>query len=243
MNRIVVVTGASSGLGLSLSKLFIKEGDTVYGITRTKKSWTAAKKILPSSNNFHLHQSDLSIERNVQSLISKISRREKRIDILINNAGYANRRASVEKETLRELQRNLSANLITSFLMCKHALPLFKKQREGWIINISSMAGKRAVPFLGAYSISKFAVVALTQSMAKENPDAGFKCVTVCPGGMNTGMRSKIFGTGDARRQQNPDYVAQKILEMVKGEIRVPSGGDISIRHGQVTAIDAPPAP
>ena len=125
--------------------------------------------------------------------------------------------------------------------MCKYTLPLLKEQKRGWIINIASMAGKRAVPSLGAYSVAKFGVTALTQSIAKENPSAGFRCITVCPGGMNTEMRAKLFGRKDAERQQSADFVADKILEILDGKIQVESGGDLVIRHGRITAINPLP--
>ena len=173
--------------------------------------------------------------------MSVVNHRAGRIDVLINNAGYGNKTSRLEKETLKEFQKNLSGNLVSTFLMCKYTVPLFQKQKSGWIVNISSMAGKRAVPLLGAYSASKFGVIALSQSIAKENLSSGFRCITVCPGGMNTAMRAKIFGKDDAARQQSPDFVADKILEILDGTLEVESGGDILIRHGKITAINPPP--
>ena len=240
--RIVLITGASSGLGLSLAENFLQRGDIVYGVTQTKRNWPGARKRLnESSSRFLLYQGDVSREPQVKKLISKIAKAKGRIDILINNAGYANRPIQTERESLKELQKNISHNLISTFLMTKYALPLFKKQKSGWIINVSSMAGKRAVPHLTAYSATKFGVVAISQSVAKENPDGGFKCITVCPGGMNTTLRSKLFGKADAEKQQSPDFVAAKILDVIDGTLDVPSGGDIVIRHGQVTAINSAP--
>lgn len=241
MSRVVVITGASSGLGLSLTERFLALGDTIYGITKTKRNWDEAKKRLGFPQKLRLVQSDLSNEAMAKRAMAQVYKRAGRIDILINNAGYASRPVSLEKENLREFKKNLASNLITVFLACKHSLPLFKKQGSGWIINISSMAGKRAVPFLASYSASKFSVLALSQAIAKENPDGGFQCITVCPGGMNTRMRAKLFGKEDAERQQSTGFVADKIVEILGGRIRVPSGGDIVIRHGQVTAINPPP--
>lgn len=239
MNRVVLITGAASGLGLSLSERFVRCGDRVYGVTQSKRHWKLAKERIPESKKFFLTQADVSSEIRVKQFVSTIRRETGRIDILINNAGYANRPLRTEEETLNEFKRNLNHNLLSTFLMCKYTLPLFKEQKEGWLINISSLAGKRAVPRLSAYSASKFGVVALTQCIAKENPEPRFKCIAVCPGGINTEMREKVFG--DASRQQSADFVADKILEILQGKIDVPSGGDIVIRHNQVTAIHPPP--
>ncbi len=238
-----MITGAGSGLGLNLADKFLHQGDTVYGVTKTKRHWKEAKKRASSANGLLLRQVDVASEGAVKRFLSEVRKQSGRIDILINSAGYANRPTRLEKESLREFQKNLSANLVSTFLMCKHSLPLFQKQRKGWIVNIASMAGKRAVPRLAAYSASKFAVLALTQCLAKENEDAGFKCVTVCPGGMNTEMRAKLFGRDDALRQQGADFVADKILEIIEGKLAVESGGDVVIRHGKVTAVNPlPPA-
>ena len=82
------------------------------------------------------------------------------------------------------------------------------------IINIASMAGKRAVPNLFTYSASKFGLLALSQCISKENVDTELKCVTVCPGGMNTKMRASLFGRKDAEEQQSPDFVAGLVYQV-----------------------------
>ena len=243
MKQVVIISGAASGLGLSLTKKFLEQSDKVYGITKTKKNWNQLKKEIPNLENLQLFQADISKENAVKKFISNVKKRSGRIDILINNAGYANRPTRTEKESLAEFQKNISSNLLSVFLMCKYSLPIFQRQKNGTIINISSMAGKRAVPLLSAYSASKSGVVALSQSIAKENSDNAFKCITVCPGGINTKMRAKLFGKEDAERQQSTDFVAEKIMEIVNGRISVESGGDIVIRHGKITAVNPPPEP
>ena len=104
------------------------------------------------------------------------------------------------------------------------------------------MAGQRAVPRLAVYSAAKFGVLALSQAVAKENANIDFKCLTVCPGGMNTEMRANLFGWEDASRQQSPAFVADTIYDIYRNKIKVESGGDIVIRHGKVTAIHPCPA-
>jgi len=241
MNQVVIVTGAASGLGLSLAERFVNADARVYGATKSKRHWKDARRRISNAQSFSLDQLDLSRELNVRRFIAKIFKKEGRIDIVINNAGYAGRPKTIEKEGLKELEKHLTDNLITTFLMSKYTIPVFRNQKRGWLINIASMAGKRAVPRLGSYSASKFGVLALTQSIAKENLNVGFRAVTVCPGGMNTEMRSRLFGTADAARQQSPDFVADKILEILDGKIHVSSGGDVVIRHSQVTEINEPP--
>jgi len=242
MKRVVMITGGTTGLGLALAGRFIEAGDVVYGVSRTKNNWVSAKKKVSDPHRFILRQANLTSEPQARRAVVQAAKHSGRIDILINNAGYANRPVRTEHETLKEFRENISHNLFSSFLTSKYALPVFRKQKQGWLINISSMAGKRAVPHLAAYSASKFGVVALTQAIAKENRDIDLKCITVCPGGMNTRMRSKLFGAEDAAQQQSPDFVADTIMEILNGNIEIESGGDIVIRHGQITSINPAPA-
>jgi len=240
MKPVVIITGASRGLGLCLAGRFVKEGAIVCGTSATKKYWASARERVPGKN-FGLYQLDVTHEAEVRDFVSTVLRKNHRIDVLINSTGYASRLVRVEDETLREFQKNLSVNLLGSFLTAKYVIPVMRKQKKGFIVNISSFAGKRAVPHLAAYSAAKFGVVALSQCIAKENTDAGVKCVTVCPGGMNTEMRSRLFGLQDAERQQSPEFVAEKIMEIIYGRIAVDSGGDIVIRHGKITAVNPVP--
>ena len=242
MNRIVVITGASRGLGLELAKKFIADGDKVFGISRTRKYWADAKKALPSGG-FKLFQADITKEKTVKAVLGRIKRTAKRIDILINNAGYCGPLAKVEDTSVKELEKNMTQNLVSSFLMCKFAIPFMKANGNSLIINISSMAGPRAVPRLFPYSAAKFGVLALSQAVAKETEGTGLKCITVCPGGINTKMRRDLFGAEDAAKQQGPDFVANVIDQVVNGKLEVLSGGHIIIRHGKISGIFPPSAP
>ena len=160
----------------------------------------------------------------------------------MNNAGYCGRLVRVEDTPVHELEKHLRQNLVSAFLMCKYAIPFMRTSGKPLVLNVSSMAGTRAVPRLFAYSAAKSGVLALSQAIAKENEGAALKCITVCPGGMNTQMRQDLFGKEDAERQQGADFVADVIDRVVQGKIDVLSGGHIVIRHGRITGIYPPPA-
>jgi NAD(P)-dependent dehydrogenase (short-subunit alcohol dehydrogenase family) len=241
MNRIIVITGASRGLGLALAKKFVDSGDTVFGVSRTRKYWPAAKKAIPAGH-FKLIAGDITSEKTVKTLLAGIKRRAGRIDILINNAGYCAPLATVENISLREFREHFRQNLDTAFLMCKYSIPIMKKHPHALIMNVSSMAGTRAVPRLVSYSAAKFGVLALSQAIAKENSDTGLQCITVCPGGMNTEMRRELFGNEDALRQQTPEFVSDVMVQIAEGKIAVLSGGHIIIRHSKITGVFPPPA-
>ena len=216
-NNIAVITGTSRGLGLALANKFSAAGWQVHGISRATL--------------------DLTSETQIKNFVCGFQKKEKRIDLLINNAGYGGKLLRVEETSLTEYRKLLDGNLLSAFLMCKYFVPVFRKQKKGCIMNISSMAGQRAVPRLAAYSAAKFGVLALSQAVAKENADVNLKCLTVCPGGMNTEMRAAIFGKADAAKQQSPEFVAGIIFDIYQNKIEVESGGDIVIRHGKITAV------
>src|SRR3989338_5001575 len=242
MNRkVVFITGASSGLGLSLSKKFVEEGWFVIGVSLTRKHWKNALSVVPG-DRFQLFQLNTTREAQVSQLIASIHRKFKPIDLVINNAGYGGRLSYVDQVSREELQKHIESNFYSTFFVCKYVIPVFKEQGRGLIINISSMAGKRAVPRLAPYSISKFGVVALSQCIAKENVKHHVKCITICPGGMNTRMRASLFGEEDAKKQQSAHFVAHQIFDCATGKIQVESGRDVVIRHGQVQVNPAPPA-
>lgn len=237
MAQIVVITGATAGLGLSLSKILLVKGRLVIGISRTKRHWKRTIKTTGRAKNLFLFRVDTTNESRVRHFFSEVAKKYGKVDILINNAGYCGKLKLVEKTSLKDFNQHIASNLTGTFLMCKYGLPLLKKAPRSTLINISSMAGKRAVPKLAAYSAGKFGVIALSQAIAKEDPRPSFKCVSVCPGGMNTKMRAHIFGKEDAKKQQSADYVASVIEQVIDGKIKVESGGDIVIRHGKITAI------
>lgn len=229
---VAIITGASRGLGLALAQRFRAAGWQVHGVSLRGKS---------AGEGIRMHKVDLTSEVQVRRFAQALRKKEKRVDLLINNAGYGGKLLRTEETPLTEYRKLLDGNLLSAFLMCKHFVPLFRKWKKGTIINVSSMAGQRAVPRLAAYSAAKFGVLALSQAVAKENLDMDLKCLTVCPGGMNTEMRAAIFGKEDAACQQSTAFVAGIIFDVYQNEIKVESGGDIVVRHGKITAIHPSP--
>ncbi len=237
--KFALVTGCSRGLGIELAERLIELGYVVIGVSLTKKSWPAAKKRI-SAENFYLLEADVSREDKVKKLFTAVKKITPRIDLLVNSAAYGGRLQPIETESLKEFETHLRVNLISVFLMCRAALPLLKLGSKPVVMNISSMAGVRAVPRLAGYSASKFGVLAITEALAKENPD-WLKAVTVCPGGMNTKMRSDLFGLEDAARQQTPAFVADIMIQVLLDRIALQSGSHIVVRHSKVTQIITPP--
>ena len=223
-NKIVVLTGASSGIGYSLLNYFVKEGARVYGSSRNERELTTESK---QECNFELL--DLADELNVEKYVKTILQKESKIDILINNAGVAHNLALVEEINSEMLNSVVRDNLLPTFNMMKYTIPIMKKNNSGTIINISSRAGRRAVPKLSAYTAAKFAVRGLTESVAKELQDTGIKCISISPAGVNTGMRAMVFGQEDAENQQDTSRINEVISRILSGSLKVSNGSDIVI--------------
>jgi len=234
-NKIVVLTGASSGIGYSLLNYFVKEGARVYGSSRNERELTTESK---QECNFELL--DLADELNVEKYVKTILQKENRIDILINNAGVAHNLALVEEIDSEMLNSVVRDNLLPTFNMMKYTIPIMKKNNSGTIINISSRAGRRAVPKLSAYTAAKFAVRGLTESVAKELQDTGIKCISISPAGVNTGMRAMVFGQEDAENQQDTSRINEVISRILSGSLKVSNGSDIVIIKDKEPIIRAP---
>ena len=234
-NKIVVLTGASSGIGYSLLNYFVKEGARVYGSSRNERELTTESK---QECNFELL--DLADELNVEKYVKTILQKENRIDILINNAGVAHNLALVEEIDSEMLNSVVRDNLLPTFNMMKYTIPIMKKNNSGTIINISSRAGRRAVPKLSAYTAAKFAVRGLTESVAKELQDTGIKCISNSTAGVNTGMRAMVFGQEDAEKQQDTSRINEVISRILSGSLDVSNGSDIVIIKGKEPIIRVP---
>ena len=234
-NKIVVLTGASSGIGYSLLNYFVKEGARVYGSSRNERELTTENK---QECNFELL--DLADELNVEKYVKTILQKESKIDILINNAGVAHNLALVEEINSEMLNSVVRDNLLPTFNMMKYIIPIMKKNNSGTIINISSRAGRRAVPKLSAYTAAKFAVRGLTESVAKELQDTGIKCISISPAGVNTGMRAMVFGQEDAENQQDTSRINEVISRILSGSLKVSNGSDIVIIKGKEPIIRVP---
>mgnify|MGYP001589610636 FL=1 len=115
------------------------------------------------------------------------------------------------------------------------AIHSMKSRGSGVIVNICSLAGRRAIRQVPLYCASKFALRGLTESVAQELEGTGIRCFSISPGGMNTSMRQQVFQ--DASQQQHPAFVAQVIVDAIAGRVSVPQGGDLVIRNGHYTAV------
>ncbi|MDY4902203.1 MAG: oxidoreductase [Treponema sp.] len=180
MNKVALVTGASSGIGLETTLALLKKGFTVYGAARRLSLMTEIQE-----NGGNILYLDLTDDDSIQSCVKKIAEKEGRIDVLINNSGYG-LGGSVENVSIAQAKSQFEVNVFALVRLTQLVLPYMEKSSSSRIINISSMAGRFSSPFLGWYHASKYAVEALTDSLRLELSSLKIKAVLIEPGLIKT---------------------------------------------------------
>ena len=237
-----VITGGGRGLGRDLAELLTKDGSKVVVCDLTPAPPEPTEDPDPTPRWYSAwHSLDLAVPTEVDEFAASVVEAYGRVDILVNNAGYGGGLAPLWETSKEEFERHVAVNLVAPFLLTRSLLPLMLSLEEAWIVNISSQAGKRAVPNLTAYSATKFGLVGMSQALAKELRDTNVTCVTVCPAGMATEMRASLFGWEDAARQQSTMSVATLIRDIVTEAIPIVNGAEVLIRDGRIQRIELSP--
>lgn len=173
LKKKVVIAGASKGIGLAIAKKYIFEGYETILLSRT-----APKKKF--KKNFYWYQIDLTKEKQVDNLAKKIIVKHKKIDILINNIGQSMWKPVTEINK-KFLDQMFHTNLYSIFFLLKNFVPHFKRYKNGNIINISSIAGKRGTKYNSVYCATKFGLNGITQSLCKELGEFNIRVNGICP--------------------------------------------------------------
>ena len=182
-NKIALVTGSTSGIGLEIAKQLLSNGAKVIINYNSDSSQAikATNEIKKYKENFITIKADVSDEDAVASMFKQIKAKYGHLDFLINNAGI-NTDAFIEKFDASEFKLILNVNLVGKFLCTKHAIPLLKKSKSGAIVNISSNLGLRPCAEASAYNAAAAGIINLTQTTALELDGTGIRTNTICPG-------------------------------------------------------------
>ena len=180
MNKVALVTGASSGIGKETAKLLVQNGYTVYGAARRIEKMTELKEA-----GVKLIAMDVTDDASMVNGINKIIQDEKRIDLLVNNAGYGSYGA-LEDVPISEAKYQFEVNIFGLARLIQLILPQMRKQHSGKIINISSIGGSIGEPHGAWYHATKFAVEGLSDSLRMELKEFGIDVVIIKPGAIIT---------------------------------------------------------
>jgi NAD(P)-dependent dehydrogenase (short-subunit alcohol dehydrogenase family) len=181
--KIAVVTGSSSGIGFETSLLLAKKGFRTYATVRNLEKAKAIRDISEKGElPIQVVELDVDSDKSVKDAIARINDESKRIDVLVNNAGYA-LVGALEDLSMDEIKAQFETNLFGAIRVMKAVLPTMRKQQGGGtIVNISSMGGRIAFPFDPAYHGTKFALEGVTESVHYETEPFGIKVVLIEPG-------------------------------------------------------------
>ena len=233
--KIIVITGASKGLGKELAKKLASPSNVMILCSRDIKELNKfCLELKDKGSECYPSEVDISKKADIIKYLRTILKKFSKIDILINNAGAIHKKNPIEKLSGKELNLCMKTNFESVFYTLHEIIPGMKKRGNGIIVTISSTAGKRGNPDFAVYSASKFAVTGLMQSVSRYLDGSGIRCLTILPAGMNTTMRKYILGAKDAKKQQSPELVAEIIKNAIKDQVAFPNGSEIIIHEGKI---------
>ncbi len=197
--KVVLITGTNSGFGWLIATSVAALGHKVYATMRDTNGRNAEKaEALGQFENIIVVDVNLTDEISVQNAFDAIIAKENKIDVLVNNAGYA-ASGVAESFTTVDVQNMFDVHVIAYWRLMKLALPLMRMQGEGLIVNVSSGAGRFSFPFMAAYSAAKFGLEGLSEGLHYEVKSLGIDVALVEPGAFPTDIMGKILTGSDAQ--------------------------------------------
>ena len=193
---MVVITGASMGIGEALTRAFIVEGARVVLSSRNLAALDQGRQQVGCMERTLAITCDVRQRSQIESLVAEVRDQFGKIDVWVNNAGYG-LLDSIASMSMEECRRIFDTNLFGAIECMQAVIPVFRQQGSGTIINISSLVGHLPVPHLGAYSATKHALNAISEAARLELERDGIRVISVCPGRIRT-----QFGTNTVRGRE-----------------------------------------
>lgn len=248
MKKVVLITGATSGMGLQTALLLAQKGYIVYAGAR-KESQDLQEAIEKHNVTIHIIHLDVTQTQSIEAGVKSIIQKEKRIDVLVNNAGFG-LLSTLEDGTDEEIYQQFDVNVFGLIKMTRAVLPHMRKAKKGVIINISSFLGKMGLPLLSHYNASKHAVEGITDSLRFEVASYNIRVHSVLAGLFKTNFVNKGLMVNDQTTSLDSAYrelvshfativanainegpspmaIAQAVLEVIENE-----QSDIAVQVG-----------
>lgn len=237
-HRVVLVTGASSGIGKCCAEYLSRRGFRVYGTSRRASSDESKQR---SSNSLDMIRIDVTNDISVRKGIDYILSRESRIDVVVNSAGFAII-GSLEDTTIEEAKSQLETNFFGSLRLCRAVLPVMRRQRSGYIVSISSIGGLIGLPFQSAYCASKFALEGAMEALRLEVRPFGIHVVLIEPGDFKTEItRHRQKAIESTRYSSAYHGTFQRVLGIVEsGEREAPTPEPIARLINNIIHMNSP---
>ncbi|MCS6881673.1 MAG: SDR family NAD(P)-dependent oxidoreductase [Oscillochloridaceae bacterium] len=220
-HRVVIVTGASAGIGAATARLFAAAGARLVLAARSREPLERLAANLPGAVAV---PTDVSDPAQCRALVEFARGRHGRVDILINNAGVG-LAGPVADLSADDLERALAVNLFGPLWLMQAVTPLMRAQGRGQIINVSTVLAEQPLPYLGGYAATKAALERLSETLRMELLGAGVRVTVVRPGSTRTEFRAHRLGAGREQRRMAPpavppEAVARVILRAARREPR-----------------------
>jgi NAD(P)-dependent dehydrogenase (short-subunit alcohol dehydrogenase family) len=229
--KVVLVTGASSGVGQATARLLAERGYQVFGTSRnpSKAHAISGVEMLPL---------DVCADESVRACIDAVVSRSSRLDVLINNAGYE-LAGAVEEVSVAEAKAQFETNFFGVVRMVRAAVPLMRRQKRGHVINVSSLAGLVPVPFMGMYSASKFALEGYSESLWHELKPFGIRVSLTEAGFLNTPI-AHHRQTGAAPIDEYDRWRDRALNSVRAQEAKGPGAEEVAEAMAQIVASPRP---
>ncbi|MBC8163929.1 MAG: SDR family oxidoreductase [Roseiflexaceae bacterium] len=220
--KVVLITGASSGIGAAAARAFAAAGAHLVLAARDRARLNELARGLPG--RVLAVPTDITDPQQTAALVQRAVGEFGRLDVLVNNAGVG-LAAPVATLTAGDLRAALEVNLLGPLALTQTALP-FLRRRRGQVIFVSSVVGLRALPYLGGYAATKAALDRLSESLRVELADTGVAVTLLRPGTTSTGFSTRRLGQGNERRKLNsqaatPEQVAAALVRATHQRTRV----------------------
>jgi len=223
--RVVIITGASSGIGEAMARRFAAEGSKlVLAARRAEPMQKLADALVPGGVECEIVPTDVTDAAAVDRLVARALERFGRVDVMINNAGNAVAKA-IGESSPEEIDLQIDVNLKGVAYGCRSVVPVMIEQGEGFILNIGSICSVRHFPQYASYVAAKFGVLGLSRSVYEEVREHGVRCHCLCPAAVNTPWSQLAGGEGalpwPREQRLQPEDLAEIAVMMIKLPRRV----------------------
>jgi 3-oxoacyl-[acyl-carrier protein] reductase len=230
-DRGIIITGASQGLGKAIAAACVREGAHVLICAReaglVEQTRAELADLAAPGQRVIAQGADVRRQENVRRLFETAAGNLPSIDGLVNNAGIYGPAGLLEEVPIEEWWAAIEINLLGVVLACREALPVFRRQARGKIVNLSGGGATAPMPRLSAYAASKAAVVRLTETLAEETRDAGIDVNAIAPGALNTRLLDQVLADGPERVGR--EFYERSLRQKEQGGTPLEKGVDLCV--------------